>query len=615
MPVLPAHDSRRGFPSAPSAFMLRAILVLYEHLARTPHPVGYPPMMIRIAFSPMFSRALLGAIAVLLICGGRADPVQAQDATDALFFAERSPATGPRFTAMGGASVAGVGDYGALYSNPAGLGLLDASQLAGSFRSLITTDDGSYETFRDDETSFGRTTLDRTRTGYGIGNAALAYKVPTERGTLVLGAALNETRHFGRTLNFRNRNQLSSISDFFIPLNDEVNVQRFEPGGAPEDLLEGQRLVTTDDAEFLVDFDPDGNGQINRPLSFIAFETFGISIDPEFESGENDASAFLPVVAPGTEFQQVGDVSEGGTLQELNFGGAFEAARGVLVGGSANVTLGTYDLRDTFEEIDDLNQNDGTGGTTDFRSLRLTRSLESDLTGFNFRFGLSAEVAPSIRAGLTIETPTWYTIDEESSVRLQTDFDNGDRFVYGDDSDEDVGRTTFDYELRTPWRLGGGLSVQAGGLRLLADAIFVDWSGLELNDNTDTNLFDTENDLIEDAFDPVVNVRAGLEYHVDALALRTGFAYQPAPVSFSEIDEESFGENLSVQGADEVDERSRTYFSAGIGYELSEQLSIDISWMQQRFDDRTLPYVATNASFVNEEVSRDQILVGIRYHF
>jgi hypothetical protein len=219
---------------------------------------------------------------------------------------------------MGGASIAGVGDYGALYSNPAGLGLLDESQLAGSFRSLITTDEGSYETFRADETSFGRTTLDRTQTGYGVGNAAVAYKVPTEQGALVLGAALNETRHFNRNLDFQNRNQLSSVSDFFLPVNDEVNVERFAPGEGPDDLLFGQQLVTTDDAEFLVDFDPDGNGQINRPLSFIAFQTFGIDLAPAlFQPGGNDANAFLPVVSPGTEFQQAGDISEEGTLREL----------------------------------------------------------------------------------------------------------------------------------------------------------------------------------------------------------------------------------------------------------------------------------------------------------
>lgn len=564
----------------------------------------------------IFSRLLLGSVALLLVWGGQAPAIHAQDATDALFFAKRLPATGPRLTAMGGASIAGVGDYGALYSNPAGLGLLDASQFSGSFRSFLTTDEGAYETFRADETSFGRNTLTRTRTGYGLGNLALAYKVPTTQGSLVIGAALNETRHFGRNLDFRNRNELSSVSDSFLPLNDEVNVDRFAAGEAPEELFFGQELVTTDDADYVVDFDPDGDGQINRPLSFIAFQTFGIDLVPSlFEPNGNDAGAFLPVVTPGTEFQQVGDVSEEGALRELSFGGSAEVTKGVLIGGAANFTLGSYDLRDTFEEIDDLNQNDGTGGTVDFDGLRLTRNLESNLTGFGLRLGLSAGIGSTARAGLTVETPTWYTIEEESSIRLQTDFDNGDRFVYGDESDEDVGRTSFTYEVRTPWRIGGGISVQASGLRLLADAVFVDWTRLQLDDQESGNRFEVENDLIEDVFNPVVNARFGLEYQLDALAIRGGFAYQPAPVSLSEIDAESFGGDLDLQGTDAVDERPRTYFSAGLGYQLSDQLSIDLSWMQQQFEDRTLPYVSQNASFVNEEMRRNQILIGVRYHF
>lgn len=573
-------------------------------------------MMNQTLLSRYGLRLLLGAVALLVVWAGTAAPTQAQGATDALFFAQRSPATGPRLTAMGGASIAGVADYGSFYSNPAGLGLLERSQFGGSFRSLLTTDEASYTTFRPDETSFGTRTIERTRTGYGIGNLALAYKVPTAQGSLVVGAALNETRHFGRDLDFGNRNALSSVSDFFLPLNDEVDVRQFAPGEGPEDLLFGQELITTDEADFLVDFDPDGNGQIDRPLSFIAFQTFGIDLVPAFvEPDGNDAQAFLPVVTPGTEFRQAGDVSEEGTLRELNFGGSVEVSPGVLVGGAANVTLGTYDLRDTFEEVDDLNQNDGTDGTVDFERLRLTRNLESDLTGFGLRLGLSAEVAPSVRAGLTIETPTWYTIDETSSIRLQTGFDNGDRFTYGDDPGEDVGRTAFDYDVRTPWRLGGGLSVQLNDLRLLADAIFVDWTQLEMDDNTGGNLFDTENDLIEDVFDPVINTRLGFEYQLDALAIRAGVAYQPAPVSLSEIDAESFGGSLNLRGTDEVDERPRTYLSAGLGYQLSEQLSVDLSWMQQRFDDRTLPYTSTNASFVNEDVSRNRILIGVRYHF
>lgn len=519
--------------------------------------------------------------------------------------------------ALGGASVAGVADYGALYSNPAGLGHVQTSEIAGTFQTLLTTDASSYETFRANETSFGTTTVSRSETGYGIANAALVYNVPTARGSLVFAGAFNETRVFDRQLDFQNQNELSSISDFFLPVNSEVNVRQFAPGEGPDELFFGQDLVVFDDAEYLVDFDPDGNGQINRPLSYIAFQTFGIDLVPDvFESGD-PASAFLPVVTPGTQFQQVGDISESGGLREVDLGGSWEAAQGVMVGLSATIAFGEYSFRDVFEEIDTNNENDGTGGTVDLQRLRLTRSLDSDFNGFSLRGGVSADVAPNVRLGLAIETPTWYSIDETSSILLLTDFDNGDRFIYGDDPTEDVGRTRFDYEIRTPWRLSAGASGRVQRLRVMADVVFVDWTQLELEAADETGVFDMENNLIEDTFDPVVNARIGIEYALDDVAFRGGFAYQPAPVGFSELGRASFGtpSTLNLRGTDAVDDASRYMISAGVGYTFSEHFVIDITWAQQRFEDRTLPYVTQNASFVNEDVVRNHFLLGLRYRF
>src|SRR5690606_40644514 len=63
-------------------------------------------------------RLLLFFLAVL------AASAQAQTLDDLLFFGQRSPAVGPRLTAMGGAATAGLGDWDAAYANPAGLAYL-----------------------------------------------------------------------------------------------------------------------------------------------------------------------------------------------------------------------------------------------------------------------------------------------------------------------------------------------------------------------------------------------------------------------------------------------------------------------------------------------------------
>jgi len=565
-------------------------------------------------------RSLALLIGALLLS---AIPTHAQSVGDALFFSEREPAGGARMTGMAGTGLAGIGDTGALTANPAGLGYLSSSQITGSFRSLLAADESSYTTEfdRSGDGEFESVTsrLDRSRTGYGFDNLTLAYKFPTTQGSFVLAVGLNETRSFDRNLDYQGRNQLSSISDFFLPVGDEVSVQEFGIGQGPDDLLSGQERVVDEEAgqEYVVDFDPDGDGFINRPLSYAAFQTFGIDFSAStFRDTGNEAASFLPIVAPGTQFLQDGGLTEEGTLRELNFASAVEVAENVMLGGTANIAFGQYESSSTFREIDDRNENDGSGITTDFQSLRLTRTQTTDLSGFNLRLGLSADLTPSVRAGFTIETPTWYNVDDETSFVLQTDFDNGDRFVYGDDAGETSDNTRFEYRIRTPWRFGTGGSVQIADLRLLADLVFVDWTQLRLRDVDDTADFTRDNDTIEDLFDPVLQTRLGIEYGVtEALTLRAGGAYLPAPVSFSEISQAQIGTQITLLGAAEVDDRDRTYVSAGFSFDVSDRFRIDGSWMIEQFEDRTLPYAVNNASFVNEDVTRNQFQIGATYRF
>ncbi len=557
----------------------------------------------------LFVRLAL-AVAVLLACWGPTSS-RAQTALDAFSFAERLPGTGTRLSALGGASIAGVGDYGALFSNPAGLGYVESSEVAGTFQTLLANDEASYTTSFQQEVggdfSGVTTRSDQVRTGYDLGNANLIYKVPTQRGSFVLAAGANLTRSFDRSTDFENRNQLSSITDIFPPVNSEVSVDRFAPGESPDELFFGQEIVVADDADYLVDFDPNGDGSIDRPLSFIAFEAFGIDFSPAaYDSTAGPASGFLPIVPAGSQFQQDGTLSESGALREWNFGAAFEAEKDLMLGLSAGIVSGSYELRDTFEEIDD---NDETIG---FRELRLTRRQTSEFTGFNLRAGLSYRAA-SYRVGVSIETPTWYTINDETSTQLRTTFDNGDRFAYGDDADENVGRTELEYNINTPWRIGVGGALQIADATLLADVVFVDWTRLELSTSDDRGTFDVENRLIDEHFRPVLNARLGVEYDLAPLTLRAGFAYQPSPVSLPDVGPEASG--FDLQGAEEVTERTRYYPSLGLGYQFSERLHLDLSWVQERFKDRFTPYVAPNASYVNEDVVRNRIQLGLRYAF
>jgi long-subunit fatty acid transport protein len=481
---------------------------------------------------------------------------------------------------MAGAGIAGIGDFSALYTNPAGLGYLRRSQVAGSFSVLGVEDDARYEAPPLDEGNIFPNT--QRVTEYGLGNLGLAYKFPTRRGSLVLAGGVNQTATFERTLDYVGENAANSITDTFLPFGDEYE-------------------VSGDDITF--EFE-----SLRR-----AFDAGAIEFDrEEFNNGNYP---FIQAVAPGTLIEQSDEVIEEGQLTEASFGGAVEAAEGVMIGASINTSFGTYRFTRFYQEIDFNNENTAddyevvlNGGTlSGFDQLDVEETITSDLVGVNFRGGLTAEFSPNLRAGFLLETPTWYAVDETFGTRVTTFFDES--FQGRDNlSSGELGGSEFDYSVRTPWRVGGGVALSLGDLHLTGDVELVDWTQLRLS--ADDVEFTAVNRRIRD-FDAVVNRRVGAEYRFDDLTVRGGLAYQPDP------------RDVEIQlPDDETTDRSSTFYAAGFSYQFDAQFRLDFSWMQERFDDQYRPYASNlipegggSAPYVDEEIIRDQFLIGITYSF
>ena len=500
-------------------------------------------------------------------------PASAQTPEDALLFSERSPATGARSIGMAGVGIAGVGDFSALYTNPAGMAYVRQSEFSANLNFLSATTESFV-----DRGGFG--SIEEDLTEQRLGSLAGLYKLPTVRGSLVLGASFHQTQSFDRLLVFEGETNEISITDAFLPFDDEFEVVEEDGGFSPR---------------FFAD------------IPEIAY--LGGAIEFLGENVGTGEGLFYQAVNPGSTIGQGSDVLQEGRMNELSFGGAGEAAKGVMFGVSLNFSFGTYDFESIFDEVDVNGENtpdlyivlNGDNELSGFDQMIYTERFTSDLLGANLRTGISAVAMENLRIGVTVETPTFYRVEEAFETIVETQFDSGGSLIYGGQPG-DLGKGNFEYEIHTPWRFGAGLSYDIGALRLMGDVEFIDWTQLELEADFDRDFFRDINRVIQSDFQAVVNTRFGAEYRLDQLTVRGGIAMQPDPIDAS----------LQTSSGTVLD-RDKLYTSLGASFHFSESFRLDAGWMQERQDDVYQPDFVDY--LVDEQRIRNQFLFGFAVLF
>ena len=514
-------------------------------------------------------RRFLSALVLALFA---ASPAYAQVLHNTYIFTSRSPATGPRMAGMAGVGIAGIADYGALRTNPAGLGYFKRSEASGSLNAISSADASRYLTGV-------RTTpeMEADVRATRLGNLAWVHKLPTSRGSFVLAVGFNEVGIFDRNLVFGGANASSSISASWLPYGDEYTIEKDKEGFFP--------VFSSD-------------------LPDLAYQGGGIEFLEENVMAGGDH--FYEAVAPGTRIEQMGDVLEKGRANEVSVGGAWEASPRVMVGFSANFAFGSYRIDNAYLEEDAYNENGKddyevitpNGSLFGFQRLRYEEGFESDLVGFNVRGGVSRAFSNGLRAGLSIETPTFYEISETHYRELTTWFDEGGSLS----GDIDY---RYEYELRSPWRIGAGVSWEPGAFSLAGDMEYVDWSQMKFDGHAeDSDLYRDLNREIRDDMESVWNVRIGVSYAFKSITLRAGVANYPDP----------FGLEVSDRG-DEAS-RDRGFLSFGLSYRFSDKFHIDAGWTGVEYHDEYLPYGhVDDPPLVEERVTQNRFLLGVRVGF
>lgn len=470
--------------------------------------------------------------------------LKAQSADDVLRYSLEYPSYDPVSLVM--PPMTNATGFGTYQENPAAMALFDNSFLSMGVSSRFLDETGTYlgntSNYSDNQT--------------GIGDLGLVYKVPTRRGSLVVGGGYSQTTDFNRALSASGRNNESTITDFYN--------------------------TTPDDSLF-----------------FAAFDTYAIDFATNDSSYSDTKSIFR--FFDNNEYPGINqdmELTEKGKTGEYSLFMATEFLENVFFGGSIGYYSGSYTYRREFLESDRQNDynaafidSDGDGtADTDIDNILSIDRVDAEIQAFSARLGLIYEPVNSFRLAASYEFPSRLYIDEEFNTEITTTFDNTVQF-----SDEAPG--SFSYTITRPQRIKAGVSFEGiPNLTLSGSAEAVAYSDAKI-DFDEIELNPQEDDInneVKSAFNDVVNLRGGLEYETNqSFTVRAGYAFYPSPQDGINSD--------------------RQFINGGFSAELTRGLTFDFGIQYSFWDDQNALYSTPDVTeVVQEEVTRLHVMTGLR---
>jgi len=479
----------------------------------------------------------------LIILTAVTTTLRAQSADDVLRYSLEYPSYDALSVVVPG--VSSPTGFGAFQENPGVMALYKKSYFSFDLSSRFLDETGTY--------LGNKSSSSNNQTS--VGDLGILYKVPTSRGSLVVGGGYSQTTDFNRTLSASGFNNRSTITDYYssLPRNDAVNTAAFN-------------------AYAIEDVNADSSASILR---------YGAPY-----------SAY-----PGID--QDMQLTESGALGEYSAFLATELFKNFMVGASIGYLNGSYTYRRDFLESDRQNNFNGqiinpdttSGSYTDISSILSHDKINADIQAFSARLGFVYNPSEAFHFGMSYEFPSKLHIDENYNTVITTTFDDGRQTQPQDAPGK------FSYKIVRPQRLKAGVTIATfKQLSLSASAEYVPYTEAKI-DYSEIQYKDQQtqiNSNVRSSFRDVVNLRVGVEYKLNnQFTPRFGYAYFPSP----------------LEGLD----RSRQFLSGGFSAELTRGLMFDFG-LQYSFwkDSNTLYSTPKTSESVGEDVTRIHVMTGIR---
>ena len=455
---------------------------------------------------------------------------EAQNITDGLRYATDNTTGTARFNGMSGAFGALGGDLSAIAINPAGSAVFLNNNGTVSFSVL---DRDNTATYFNSSTESGENELSLSQAGF-----VFVFNNKSE----------STWKKFTIGLNYNNTQNLDD--DLFIRGNGNTSIANFfteQAQGIPLELLQ---LQNGESISSLYNFLGETQG-VPAQNAFLGYQ--GFIFDPLSDDPGN--TNYTSNVGDGTFNQQYSYLTQGYTGKyTINFGTQY--GDNFFFGANLNSHAIDFD-RSTFM----FETNNNAGSTVN--EIGFENNLSVLGAGFSAQFGAIAKF-DSFRVGLTLDTPTWFEISEETTQFLQTQRTEDNQTIT-EIVDPRVINVFANYNLRTPGKITASTAYIFGKSGLISlDYSYKDFSNIEFRPSSDP-AFVAQNTAIQNQLGGASTLRLGGEYRISQLSLRGGYSYQQSPYE----NEETIGDT--------------TGFSLGLGYNFGNY-NLDLSYNRYEQD-------------------------------
>jgi len=417
----------------------------------------------------------------------------AQNEVDALRYSTQNLTGTARYSAMGGAFGSLGGEFSALSSNPAGIGMYQFTEFTFT-PSLNVNSTKSY---------YGKTHLSDYKSGLNIGNLGLVFTVPKENSDwkrVNIGIGWNQLANYDRNITVENANSTSSIVENIIGITN---------GTLTSDLTNGE-----------------GN-----TYSQMAWNTY--LIDPLYNSDEMIDGQYVSNFSTSNITQTKTLRSTGGMNEiVISMGGSYQEK--LYIGATIGIpSINYYEYSEHTESI-----NSETDTISDLRDILFTEEFSAYGTGYNLKWGGIYRISETTKIGASVHTPTFfYSIEEDYYTSITTSFkDSSLEYSMGYP-------TPFSYKLITPWKASISAStIFNTNILISGEYEIIDYSTAKYLAPD----FENANKTIENSYQRTENLKVGAEINIKPFILRAGYAKYGSAFANKDFSRESFSYGIGI---------------------------------------------------------------------